>query len=197
MNLGCTLCSLSKNCRTKGVYGTGPSPCPLMLIGEAPGYDEDVQGKPFVGQAGKLLDMILSNIGLSREACYVTNVIKCRPPNNKLPGRAELTKCWERCRGHFLQELIHVKPKVVVLMGGTAVRLVSGNSAPITRCEGLTVYSHETVEYLAAFHPAYVLRAPSKEFNLTQTLRVASIRAYGNTDFNRDHIKRFDYESRD
>jgi DNA polymerase len=147
-----------------------------MLVGEAPGYDEDRDGVPFVGQAGKLLNHVLGRLGVRRDDLYVTNVIKCRPPDNKLPGKKDLMVCWEQCREYFIEELSKIKPKVVVLMGGTPLQLVM-NYTGITKHEGMVVDNHDvfrgpfkSVVWVAAFHPAYVLRSPGKEVRLAQAL---------------------------
>jgi DNA polymerase len=150
-----------------------------MLVGEAPGREEDCVGRPFVGEAGRLLNHILDKLDFRREDLYITNVLKCRPPRNKLPARKELLKCWKACRLYLMQEIKDVHPKVILLMGGTALSLMSSpHTLQIGRWEGMRVGRHfivthkskETgrkcgsfVDMYASYHPAAALRNPSQE----------------------------------
>jgi len=151
------------------VWGEGNKKARVMLIGEAPGLDEDCSNAPFRGQAGRLLNHILEHLGVIREDLYVTNVLKCRPSNNELPGRRETRDCCVACRPYLDQEIHTVKPRVIVLMGGTALESWYGPKfGGITKHEGMRLPGN--IPVVAAFHPAYVLRAPSKEVRLAQAL---------------------------
>jgi len=136
-----------------------------MLVGEAPGLDEDCSNAPFTGGSGRLLEHILNKLGVKREDLYITNVLKCRPPNNELPGRKETRECCATCMTYLTTEIESVGPKIAVVMGGTALEAMTGKTG-ITKCEGMVV----SQDMIAAFHPAYVLRAPSKEVRLAQAL---------------------------
>ena len=166
----CSQCPLKDTpCRHPRILGTGPVPAPLFLIGEAPGANEDHFGQPFVGQAGKLLDFVLAKLSLDRDDIYVTNVVKCRPPENKMPtgetGQNIIDCCWP----YLETELQEVDPKVVVLMGNTALKLIGETG--IRKLEGVEVETiYEGVKTFACFHPAFVLRSPSAECNLGRAL---------------------------
>jgi DNA polymerase len=148
-----------------------------MLIGEAPGQYEIIYREPFVGRAGQLLDHVLEKIGVGRSNVYVTNILKCRPPDNKLPKAKELSVCIEKCAMYLEDELDQVKPKVVVLLGGTAVRSMLSVDGGLLDVEG-SVYTEANPAYFTirglrfvpCVHPAYVLRSPSKEVNLARAL---------------------------
>jgi len=145
----------------------------LMLIGESPGMEEDLYGIPFVGQAGQLLDHILNKLGIDRDDIYVTNVLKCHPKKNKLPKRKELVECFTQCSSYLDQEVKDVNPRAVVLMGGTALSLVTGLNG-ITKWEGMIVPAWVDSNAYAAFHPAYVLRRPGVEVRLAQAIARAA-----------------------
>ncbi|KAF0132805.1 MAG: phage SPO1 DNA polymerase-like protein [Candidatus Saganbacteria bacterium] len=157
----CEKCPLSKT-RTNVVFGTGPTPCDLMLIGEAPGADEDAKGEPFVGRAGQLLTQILSSVGIKRpEDIYIANTLKCRPPDNRAPLAGEQTACWP-----YLEAQIHqfVKPKIIILAGSPAIKAVLKTDAPISGLRGKwTKLPGTDISVMPIFHPAYLLRNPSKE----------------------------------
>jgi len=162
---GCAKCALSAS-RTQVVVGTGHPDADLMFVGEAPGFHEDKQGAPFVGQAGKVLERLLQTIGLSRPDVYIANVLKCRPPGNRDPQPEEI----EACEGHLFAQVELIRPKVVCTLGNFATKLLSGNPAGITRVRG-TPQVHElggrTVFLLPLFHPAAALRTPA----VKETLR--------------------------
>jgi DNA polymerase len=149
----CTACSLHKT-RTQTVFGVGDEEADWMLIGEAPGADEDRLGDPFVGQAGKLLDNMLAAIGLSRaDNVYIANVLKCRPPGNRNPEPDEVAKCTP-----FLQGQIGlVRPKLIVAMGRFAAQTLLGTDASIASLRG-RVHSYQGVPLVVTYHPAYLLR---------------------------------------
>ncbi len=150
---GCTACSLHKT-RTQTVFGVGDEGADWMLIGEAPGAEEDRLGEPFVGQAGKLLDNMLAAIGLKRgENVYIANVLKCRPPGNRNPEPEEVARC-----SPFLQRQIElVKPKLVVAMGRFAAQTLLATDASIASLRG-RVHAYAGVPLIVTYHPAYLLR---------------------------------------
>ena len=127
----CTRCRLAQG-RTQVVYGVGDPDADLMFVGEAPGFHEDQQGYPFVGQAGKLLDRLLESIGMSRADVYIANVIKCRPPGNRDPQPDEI----EACEGHLFRQLELIEPTLVATLGNFATKLLSGKQHGITRVHG-------------------------------------------------------------
>ncbi|MGV8175035.1 MAG: uracil-DNA glycosylase [Methanothrix sp.] len=144
----CRLCPLGQG-RTNAVPGSGPVPAGIMLVGEAPGREEDLSGKPFVGRAGRLLDDALALAGLQRSEVFITSVIKCRPPKNRKPMKKEMASCLP-----FLQAQIEiVQPKVVCLMGNTAAAAVLGQQG-IKSLRGRLWQDR----FLVTYHPAAVLR---------------------------------------
>ena len=149
--LACTRCGLHAT-RTNAVPGTGPCPAPIMIVGEAPGFNEDLQGKPFVGQAGKLLDTLLTGIGLSRDEVYITNVLKCRPPQNRDPMPNEV----EACANYLNWQLKLVEPKVVIVLGRHALERLLPGHGPISRVHG-QMLDRGGVKYVAVYHPAAAL----------------------------------------
>lgn len=177
MTKDCSKCMLSEatyhfhTC----IPGVGPSPAPVMLIGDAPGNREDMLGTPFVGSAGKLLDRILIALSVDREGIFITNAFRCKPANNDLPKKSQLLPCWEACKPYLVAELKRVKPKVVVLMGSTTLSLVGGVQ-PITKYEGMELEPDVLgwkCRVFASFHPAYSLRAASKEIRIAMALERA------------------------
>jgi uracil-DNA glycosylase len=153
--LACIRCKLA-NTRTQVVYGTGNPHADLMFVGEAPGRDEDLQGKPFVGRAGQLLTDIIKAMKLSRDDVYIANVIKCRPPENRNPEPDEL----EACRPYILQQIRFIKPKVIVTLGRFAVQSLTGKAYTISAIRG-EWQEFEGVKLMPTYHPAYLLRNPS------------------------------------
>jgi uracil-DNA glycosylase family 4 len=155
---GCTKCRLAQT-RTQVVFGVGSPTADLMFVGEAPGFHEDKQGFPFVGQAGKLLDTLLTEIGLSRAEVYIANVLKCRPPGNRDPGSDEI----EACEGHLFRQIELIRPKLVATLGNFATKLLSGKPLGITRVHGqeqeTTVGGNRVVLY-PLYHPAAALYTP-------------------------------------
>ncbi len=155
----CTRCRLAQG-RTQVVFGVGEVDADLMFVGEAPGFHEDQQGYPFVGQAGKLLDRLLGGIGLARGDVYIANVIKCRPPGNRDPQPDEI----EACERHLFRQLELVQPTLVATLGNFATKLLSGKQHGITRVHGrpqeATVGGRSVVLY-PLFHPAAALYTPA------------------------------------
>ena len=156
---GCTKCRLAQG-RTQVVFGVGDASADLMFVGEAPGYHEDQQGKPFVGQAGKLLDNLLAGIGLARDQVYVANVLKCRPPGNRDPQPDEI----EACESHLFRQISLIEPKVVATLGNFATKLLSGKPTGITRVHGAeqeTRLGGRRVLLYPLYHPAAALYTPA------------------------------------
>jgi DNA polymerase len=150
---GCTACGLHKT-RTQTVFGVGDENADWMLIGEAPGAEEDRLGEPFVGQAGKLLDNMLAAIGLKRgENVYIANVLKCRPPGNRNPEPEEVA----RCSPHLLRQIELVQPKLILAMGRFAAQTLLGTDASIASLRG-RVHAYAGVPLIVTYHPAYLLR---------------------------------------
>ena len=156
---GCTKCRLAEG-RTQVVFGVGDPNADLMFVGEAPGYHEDQQGKPFVGQAGKLLDKLLAGIGLERDQVYLANVLKCRPPGNRDPQLDEI----EDCESHLFRQISLIEPKVVATLGNFATKLLSGKPTGITRVHGAeqeTKLGGRKVLLYPLYHPAAALYTPA------------------------------------
>ena len=156
---GCTRCPLADG-RTQVVFGVGNPDADLMFVGEAPGFHEDQQGIPFVGQAGKLLDRLLGGIGLQRSDIYVANVLKCRPPQNRDPQPEEIASC----ESHLFRQIELIQPKLVATLGNFATKLLSGKPLGITRVHGqdqpVTLGTSQVLLY-PLYHPAAALYTPS------------------------------------
>ena len=156
---GCTKCALAQG-RTQVVFGVGDPAADLMFVGEAPGFHEDKQGYPFVGQAGKLLDKLLAGIGLTRDQTYIANVLKCRPPGNRDPQPDEI----EACEGHLFRQIELIQPKVVATLANFATKLLSGKPTGITRVHGAeqpTTLGGRRVLLYPLYHPAAALYTPA------------------------------------
>ena len=155
----CQKCPLAAD-RNTVVFGTGDPDADLMFVGEAPGFNEDKQGKPFVGQAGKLLDKLLAEIGLERGQCFIANVLKCRPPGNRDPAPKEI----EACEGHLFRQIELIQPRVVCSLGNFATKLLSGRAEGITKVRGapqVRELGGRTVFLYPIFHPAAALYTPA------------------------------------
>ena len=156
---GCTRCRLAQT-RTQVVFGVGNPHADLLFVGEAPGFHEDKQGLPFVGQAGKLLDQLLAGIGLDRSQVYVANVLKCRPPGNRDPAPDEI----ESCEPHLFRQIELIHPRVVATLGNFATKLLSGKQTGITRVHGVeqeTTIGGNHVLLYPLYHPAAALYTPA------------------------------------
>ena len=150
----CTACALHKS-RAQTVFGVGDENADWMLIGEAPGAEEDRLGEPFVGQAGKLLDNMLAAIDLKRgENVYIANVLKCRPPGNRNPEPDEV----EKCTPFLKRQIALIQPKLIIAMGRFAAQTLLASDASIASLRG-RVYSYEGVPLIVTYHPAYLLRS--------------------------------------
>ena len=153
----CGLCPLNEGILHK-VPGQGDEHAPLMLIGEGPGQVEDEEGLAFVGPAGQLLTRMLAAISLPRDRVYICNIVKCRPPNNRVPEPAEA----EACRLHLRNQFALVRPKVIVLLGSTAAKSILGPEIRITRDRGRW-YERNGVWFMPTYHPSALLRDPAKK----------------------------------
>jgi uracil-DNA glycosylase family 4 len=153
----CTSCNLSET-RKNVVVGKGNESAQVVIIGEGPGEQEDITGLPFVGRAGKMLDTALSSVDIDPlEDCYITNIVKCRPPNNRKPSAVESEACMP-----WLNEQINLlKPKIIILAGSTAVQSFLGINEPISKIRGQWI-EKDNIKYMPIFHPSYLLRNPSK-----------------------------------
>lgn len=153
---GCTRCPLSA-ARSTVVFGVGHPTAGIMFVGEAPGHDEDLQGEPFVGRSGKLLDRLLAEeLGLTRDRVYITNTVKCRPPGNRDPLPAEVATC----RSYLESQIDLVHPRVIVTLGNFAARLLLDTTAGVSSLRGRSYPygKRENVVVVPTFHPAYILR---------------------------------------
>jgi DNA polymerase len=153
----CTRCKLHGG-RTKLVFGVGNPAADLMFVGEGPGRDEDLQGEPFVGRAGKKLDEMILAIGLSREQVYIANIVKCRPPKNRDPEPDEI----ETCSPFLFKQIESIRPRVIVTLGGPATKTLLQTKVGITRLRGQW-QSFRDVPVMPTFHPAFVLRNYTQE----------------------------------
>ncbi len=152
----CKRCELHKT-RTQTVFGVGSHQADILIIGEAPGADEDRQGEPFVGRAGQLLNEMLRAIGLARQSVYIANILKCRPPNNRDPKPEEAAQCAE-----YLYQQIHLlQPKLVLALGRIAAQRLLKTDAALARLRGKLHYLPQTqTPFIVTYHPAYLLRSP-------------------------------------
>jgi DNA polymerase len=150
---GCTACSLHKS-RKQTVFGVGDEDADWLLVGEAPGAEEDQQGEPFVGQAGRLLDAMLAAVDLGRGTnVYIANVLKCRPPGNRNPEQAEVAQC----APHLLRQVELIRPRLILAMGRFAVQTLLKTDASIASLRG-KVHAYHGVPLIVTYHPAYLLR---------------------------------------
>lgn len=160
----CKKCKLYKN-RNNVVFGTGNKEAKLMFIGEGPGADEDIQGEPFVGKAGKLMNMAFEAIGLKREEVYIANIVKCRPPSNRNPEEDEANACLDYLRN----QVILVKPQIIVLLGSVALKNILGKEYGITGSRGKWI-EKKGIMYMPTWHPAALLRDETKKIDFIRDL---------------------------
>ena len=151
----CTRCKLHKG-RTKIVFGTGNPNADLMFVGEGPGRDEDLSGEPFVGRAGKLLTAMIKAMGLQREDVYIANVVKCRPPENRLPEKDEITTC----SPFLMRQIDAIKPKVICTLGSCSAQTLLQTAQGISKLRG-EWFDFRGVKLMPTYHPAYLLRNPA------------------------------------
>jgi DNA polymerase len=162
----CSRCPLGAT-RTRAVFGEGDPGADLMFVGEAPGYHEDQQGRPFVGQAGKLLEQLLASIGMTREQVFIANVLKSRPPNNRDPRPEEI----DACRPYLFRQIEIIRPKVICTLGNFATKLLTGDQTGITRVHGqprATEIAGQPLYLYPIFHPAAALYTPAMRTTLEE-----------------------------
>ena len=165
----CTRCALAKT-RTQAVFGTGDVQARWMIIGEAPGADEDRRGEPFVGRAGQLLNNMLAAIGLPRESVYIANVLKCRPPNNRDPKVDEAANC----RGYLERQIELVNPTLILVVGRIAAQNLLHTDAPLARLRGKQHRAPVSgTPVVVTYHPAYLLRQPADKRKAWEDLQFA------------------------
>jgi DNA polymerase len=163
----CTACPLHQT-RTQTVFGVGNRSADWMAIGEAPGEQEDLQGEPFVGRAGLLLNEMLRAIGLERGQVFIANILKCRPPKNRDPQVDEASAC----EGYLKQQLALVKPRIILAVGRIAVQSLLKTTTPIGKLRGI-VHDYQGVPLVVTYHPAYLLRSPLEKRRAFDDLRLA------------------------
>jgi len=161
----CTRCRLHK-ARTNIVFGVGSVKAQLVFVGEGPGHDEDVQGEPFVGRAGKLLTQMIEAMGLHREDVYICNVVKCRPPENRLPERDEIATC----SPFLFRQLDVIRPKVICCLGACAAQTLLETNQGISRYRG-EWFDYRGAKLIATYHPAYLLRNPNAKSDVWKDLQ--------------------------
>ncbi len=161
----CRRCKLHRTRRTL-VFGEGNPEAGLMFVGEGPGYDEDVQGRPFVGRAGQLLTKIIESIQLRREDVYIANIIKCRPPQNRNPEPDEI----EACHPFLMMQIEAIRPKIICALGTFAGQTLLKTDAKITALRG-KLYEREGIRILPTYHPAYLLRNPERKREVWEDIK--------------------------
>jgi len=161
----CTRCKLHK-ARKQVVFGVGNPKAELVFVGEGPGADEDAQGEPFVGRAGKLLTQMIEAMGLRRQDVYIANVVKCRPPENRLPERDEITTC----SPYLLRQLAVINPKVIVCLGACSAQTLLQTNQGISRFRG-EWFDFRGAKLMATYHPAYLLRNPAAKGEVWKDLQ--------------------------
>ena len=165
----CTLCNLHRS-RTQTVFGVGHPAADWLIIGEAPGADEDRVGEPFVGRAGQLLTNMLRAIGLAREEVFITNILKCRPPNNRDPQQNEIASC----RSYLRQQIDFIQPKIILAVGRIAAQSILNTDTPIGKMRGKKhTYEDTKIPIVATYHPAYLLRSPQQKRKAWEDLKYA------------------------
>lgn len=170
---GCRLCPLAEG-RTNAVFGVGDPHAACMIIGEAPGAEEDARGEPFVGRAGRLLNAMLHAIGFSREQVYIANVVKCRPPKNRDPKPEEMAAC----AAYLRRQVSLVEPRVILAVGRIAAQNLVGSTMAIGRMRGQSYFyenpeSGASIPIVVTYHPAYLLRSPLEKRKSWEDLKRA------------------------
>ncbi len=164
----CTRCELAES-RTQTVFGVGNRSADWMIVGEAPGAEEDRRGEPFVGRAGKMLDQMLRAVGESRDSVFIANILKCRPPNNRDPQPQEAAAC----RDYLERQIALVEPKIILAFGKIAAQNLLGSDEPVGRMRG-RAYDLNGIPLIVTYHPAYLLRSPSQKRKSWSDLCLAS-----------------------
>ena len=166
----CTRCAELAASRSQTVFGVGNPDADWLVIGEAPGAEEDRQGEPFVGRAGKLLDAMLAAIALDRRQAYIANVLKCRPPNNRDPRPEEVANC----RPWLDRQIALIRPRVILVVGRIAAQTLLGTDAPLSRLRGQVHRLPGTdIPVIVTYHPAYLLRTPKDKRKAWDDLKLA------------------------
>ena len=171
--VNCHLCALA-SARTKTVFGSGDAGARCMIIGEAPGAEEDRRGEPFVGRAGQLLNAMLRAMGLSRDAVYIANIVKCRPPKNRDPKPEEMLACSPYLR----RQIALIRPQVILAVGRVAAQHLVGSTVPIGKMRGQRYFYENAddgarIPIVVTYHPAYLLRSPLEKRKSWEDLRLA------------------------
>lgn len=165
----CTRCELAST-RNRTVFGIGSSHADWLIVGEAPGAEEDRLGEPFVGRAGQLLNAMLASIGLSREQVFIANILKCRPPRNRDPAAAEITEC----RAYLDRQIAHIRPKIILAVGRVAAQNLLESSSSLGKLRGRRLsYGEHKVPMVVTYHPAYLLRSPREKSKAWRDLLLA------------------------
>jgi DNA polymerase len=165
----CTACDLCKT-RTQTVFGVGNTRAEWLVIGEAPGAEEDRQGEPFVGRAGQLLNAMLLAIGLPRETVFIANILKCRPPGNRDPAPIEVS----RCLPYLSNQIVLLKPKIILAVGRIAAQNLLATDVPLARLRGkLHHFGEANTPLVITYHPAYLLRSPADKRKAWEDLKFA------------------------
>ena len=165
----CKLCELHRT-RTQTVFGTGHPAAEWLIIGEAPGADEDRLGEPFVGRAGQLLTSMLRAVGLAREEVFIANILKCRPPNNRDPQADEV----RNCASYLRQQIEFIKPRIILVVGRIAAQSLLNSDTPIGKMRGQKfIYQDTDIPVVATYHPAYLLRSPQQKRKAWEDLKFA------------------------
>lgn len=167
----CKKCKLCSG-RSHIVFGEGNRQADVMLIGEGPGADEDKQGIPFVGKAGQLMNKAFEALSIERSKLYIANIVKCRPPQNRVPEADEA----EACLDYLRNQVLLIKPKIIVLMGSTALKNILGKDYKITASRGQWI-EQKTIAYMPTWHPAALLRDDTKKIDFFQDLKLVKKRA--------------------
>ena len=163
----CQACELAQNC-TQKVPGVGDRGADLLIVGEGPGHDEDIQGEPFVGRSGQLLDRMLAAIGISREQVFITNIVKCRPPNNRDPKPEEAL----HCRAYLEAQIEQISPRVILSVGRVSAHNLLGSSEPVGKLiKRMHRLPGTEIPVKVTYHPAYLLRNPSAKAIAWQDLK--------------------------
>ncbi len=163
----CVKCKALVRNRNNVVFGAGNANAKLMFVGEAPGFEEDRQGFPFVGRAGQLLTKMIEAIGLSRSQVFIGNVLKCRPPNNRNPLPQEIMNC----QPYLMEQIEIIKPKIICALGSFAAKTLLESDVPISRLRGV-FHNYYNTKLLPTFHPAYLLRNPSEKRKAWEDLKL-------------------------
>jgi uracil-DNA glycosylase family 4 len=174
---GCTRCGLHE-CRNRTVFGVGDRHAKWLVVGEAPGADEDQQGEPFVGRAGGLLNSMLRGIGLAREQVFIANVLKCRPPNNRDPKPEEVAQCLP----YLERQIALLKPGIMLAVGRIAAQNLLATDTPIGKLRGqVHAFGSSRTPLVVTYHPAYLLRSPTEKRKAWEDLKFARRVAAGKT----------------